>query len=219
MASADKNGERVSSVSGSRLQSRKPPNLSITIPPPETAAPDEHASMLPQIVDPLARGRAFRHPDEVDRPHAPHPPLTPGVLSLTSFTSVRSGHLPRRKRMSVAHMSFQAASALLKGRSVLDAAAPRCRVVKRSFAYPSFLEEDAVDGADTFDSSFFKRGPGGGAGCSPEKSARANTCTFHFPPDAPAWPAFDLSGGGRTGDQDASRCLCVSATPPHPRKK
>lgn len=71
-----------------------------------------------QIVDPLARGRAFRHPDEVDRPHAPHPPLTPGVLSLTSFTSVRSGHshLPRRKRMSVAHMSFQAASALLKVR-------------------------------------------------------------------------------------------------------
>ncbi|XP_014306276.1 inactive rhomboid protein 2 [Myotis lucifugus] len=263
MASADKNGESVSSVSGSRLQSRKPPNLSITIPPPETAAPDEHTSMLPQrprnptflksvslqeprgrwhegsekrpgfrrqaslsqsirkgtaqwfgvsgdwelerqhwqrrslhhcsvrygrlkascqrdlelpsqdvpsfqdsespkpckmpkIVDPLARGRAFRHPDEVDRPHAPHPPLTPGVLSLTSFTSVRSGHLPRRKRMSVAHMSFQAASALLKGRSVLDAAGPRCRVVKRSFAYPSFLEEDAVDGADTFDSSFFK---------------------------------------------------------------
>lgn len=71
-----------------------------------------------QIVDPLARGRAFRHPDEVDRPHAPHPPLTPGVLSLTSFTSVRSGHsyLPRRKRMSVAHMSLQAASALLKVR-------------------------------------------------------------------------------------------------------
>lgn len=36
-------------MSGSRLQSRKPPNLSITIPPPETAAPDEHASMLPQV--------------------------------------------------------------------------------------------------------------------------------------------------------------------------
>uniref|UniRef100_A0A8C9JZ47 Inactive rhomboid protein n=1 Tax=Panthera tigris altaica TaxID=74533 RepID=A0A8C9JZ47_PANTA len=213
MASADKNGESVSSVSSSRLQSRKPPNLSITIPPPETAAPGEQASMLPQvkgqparalgstksqpvlpqrprnpayvksvslqeprgrwqegssekrpgfrrqIVDPLARGRAFRHPDEVDRPHAPHPPLTPGVLSLTSFTSVRSGysHLPRRKRMSVAHMSFQAAAALLKGRSVLDATGQRCRVIKRSFAYPSFLEEDVVDGADTFDSSFFSK--------------------------------------------------------------
>ncbi|ELW68284.1 Inactive rhomboid protein 2 [Tupaia chinensis] len=239
-------------VPTTRLQSRKPPNLSITIPPPEAQAPGEQDSMLaeeprgrwqdngsekrpgfrrqaslsqsirkgtaqwfgvssdwdgkrqhwqrrslhhcsvrygrlkascqrdlelpsqevpsfqgtespkpckmPKIVDPLARGRAFRHPDEVDRPHAPHPPLTPGVLSLTSFTSVRSGcsHLPRRKRMSVAHMSFQAAAALLRGRSVLDAAGQRCRVVKRSFACPSFLEEDVVDGADTLDSSFFK---------------------------------------------------------------
>uniref|UniRef100_A0A8C6I6Q5 Inactive rhomboid protein n=1 Tax=Mus spicilegus TaxID=10103 RepID=A0A8C6I6Q5_MUSSI len=292
MASADKNGSNLPSVSGSRLQSRKPPNLSITIPPPESQAPGEQDSMLPerrknpaylksvslqeprgrwqegaekrpgfrrqaslsqsirkstaqwfgvsgdwegkrqnwhrrslhhcsvhygrlkascqrelelpsqevpsfqgtespkpckmpkvgplevtgskwlsqglgnivhphllQIVDPLARGRAFRHPDEVDRPHAAHPPLTPGVLSLTSFTSVRSGysHLPRRKRISVAHMSFQAAAALLKGRSVLDATGQRCRHVKRSFAYPSFLEEDAVDGADTFDSSFFSK--------------------------------------------------------------
>uniref|UniRef100_A0A2K5TX09 Inactive rhomboid protein n=1 Tax=Macaca fascicularis TaxID=9541 RepID=A0A2K5TX09_MACFA len=267
MASADKNGGSVSSVSSSRLQSRKPPNLSITIPPPEkeNQAPGEQDSMLPErknpaylksvslqeprsrwqessekrpgfrrqaslsqsirkgaaqwfgvsgdwegqrqqwqrrslhhcsvrygrlkascqrdlelpsqeapsfqgtespkpckmpkIVDPLARGRAFRHPEEMDRPHAPHPPLTPGVLSLTSFTSVRSGysHLPRRKRMSVAHMSFQAAAALLKGRSVLDATGQRCRVIKRSFAFPSFLEEDAVDGADTFDSSFFSK--------------------------------------------------------------
>lgn len=81
---------------------------------------------LLQIVDPLARGRAFRHPDEVDRPHAAHPPLTPGVLSLTSFTSVRSGysHLPRRKRISVAHMSFQAAAALLKVRSGLKDVCP-----------------------------------------------------------------------------------------------
>ncbi|XP_063655416.1 inactive rhomboid protein 2 isoform X5 [Pan troglodytes] len=267
MASADKNGGSVSSVSSSRLQSRKPPNLSITIPPPEkeTQAPGEQDSMLPErknpaylksvslqeprsrwqessekrpgfrrqaslsqsirkgaaqwfgvsgdwegqrqhwqrrslhhcsvrygrlkascqrdlelpsqealsfqgtespkpckmpkIVDPLARGRAFRHPEEMDRPHAPHPPLTPGVLSLTSFTSVRSGysHLPHRKRMSVAHMSLQAAAALLKGRSVLDATGQRCRVVKRSFAFPSFLEEDVVDGADTFDSSFFSK--------------------------------------------------------------
>ncbi|XP_014387223.1 PREDICTED: inactive rhomboid protein 2 [Myotis brandtii] len=209
MASADKNGESVSSVSGSRLQSRKPPNLSITIPPPETAAPDEHASMLPQrprnptflksvsLQEPRGRWHegsekrpGFRRQASLSQsirncmhtcainshiaspvhtwarsapvtpPHARalcYPPLTPGVLSLTSFTSVRSGHLPRRKRMSVAHMSFQAASALLKGRSVLDAAGPRCRVVKRSFAYPSFLEEDAVDGADTFDSSFFSK--------------------------------------------------------------
>uniref|UniRef100_A0A8C8SW13 Inactive rhomboid protein n=1 Tax=Pelusios castaneus TaxID=367368 RepID=A0A8C8SW13_9SAUR len=74
---------------------------------------------MPKIVDPLARGRPFRHPDEVDRPRTPHPvlpPQTPGVLSLTSFTSVRSGYtrLPRRKRESVAHMSFRAATAIIK---------------------------------------------------------------------------------------------------------
>ena len=60
------------------------------------------------------------------RRSAPHPPLTPGVLSLTSFTSVRSGysHLPRRKRISVAHMSFQAAAALLKVRIPLPSLLP-----------------------------------------------------------------------------------------------
>lgn len=70
-------------------------------------------------MDPLARGRPFRHPDETDRPHTPHhvlPPLTPGVVSLASFNSIRSGYgrLPRRKRESVAHMSFKAAAALLR---------------------------------------------------------------------------------------------------------
>lgn len=93
---------------------------------------------LLQIVDPLARGRAFRHPDEVDRPHAPHPPLTPGVLSLTSFTSVRSGysHLPRRKRISVAHMSFQAAAALLKVRPTLKDVCPHPWQALSSHIYP-----------------------------------------------------------------------------------
>ncbi|KAM9000982.1 inactive rhomboid protein 2 [Sarcophilus harrisii] len=117
------------------------------------------ACKMPKIVDPLARGRAFRHPDEVDRHHPPLPPLTPGVLSLSSFTSVRSGysHLPRRKRMSVAQMSFHAAAALLKGRSVLEPTGQKRRVIKRSFACPSFHEEDVVDGVDTFDSSFFSK--------------------------------------------------------------
>ncbi|XP_069050711.1 inactive rhomboid protein 2 [Lepisosteus oculatus] len=117
---------------------------------------------LPKIVDPLARGRAFRYPDETDRPHTPHPghpPLTPGVTSLSSFSSVRSGYarLPRRKRESVARMSFRAAAALLKGRPVLPSAQPRCSVPRRSFARPSWLEEDTVDAADTFDSSFFSK--------------------------------------------------------------
>ncbi|NWR54356.1 RHDF2 protein, partial [Bucorvus abyssinicus] len=117
---------------------------------------------MPKIVDPLARGRPFRHPEESDRPHTPHhvlPPLTPGVVSLASFNSVRSGYsrLPRRKRESVAHMSFKAAAALLRGRSVLEPLAPKQRSNKRSFMYPSFMDEDMVDGADTLDSSFFSK--------------------------------------------------------------
>ncbi|KAM9515565.1 inactive rhomboid protein 2 [Guaruba guarouba] len=116
---------------------------------------------MPKIVDPLARGRPFRHPDDTDRPHTPHhvlPPLTPGVVSLASFNSIRSGYsrLPRRKRESVAHMSFKAAAALLRGRSVLEPLAPKQRN-KRSFMYPSFMDEDMVDAADTLDSSFFSK--------------------------------------------------------------
>lgn len=73
----------------------------------------------PQIVDPLARGRAFRYPDETDRPpRTPHTgPVTPGFTSLSSFTSQRSGgyaRLPQRKRESVARMSIRAASNLLR---------------------------------------------------------------------------------------------------------
>ncbi|XP_050775205.1 inactive rhomboid protein 2 [Gopherus flavomarginatus] len=117
---------------------------------------------MPKIVDPLARGRPFRHPDEVDRPRTPHPvlpPQTPGVLSMTSFTSVRSGYtrLPRRKRESVAHMSFRAAAAIIKGRSVLEPSASKHRGNKRSFLYPSILDEDMVDAADMLDSSFFSK--------------------------------------------------------------
>ncbi|XP_065271785.1 inactive rhomboid protein 2 [Emys orbicularis] len=264
MSSSDKNGGSRSSTSSSRLQSRKPPDLSITIPPVELQEESnpkplknpvyqksvslqeprgkrdenvlerrpgfhrqtslsqsirkgtaqwfgvssdwegkrehwqrksrQHCSMrygklkapyrdmelpsqevpsfqgtespkpckLPKIVDPLARGRPFRHPDEVDRPRTPHPvlpPQTPGVLSLTSFTSVRSGYtrLPRRKRESVAHMSFRAAAAILKGRSVLEPSASKQRGNKRSFLYPSIPDEDMVDAADTLDSSFFSK--------------------------------------------------------------
>ncbi|XP_069728547.1 inactive rhomboid protein 2 [Phaenicophaeus curvirostris] len=117
---------------------------------------------MPKIVDPLARGRPFRHPEEVDRPHTPHhvlPPVTPGVVSLASFNSIRSSYnrLPRRKRVSVAHMSFKAAAALLRGRSALEPLAPKQRSNKRSFVYPSFMDEDIVDAADTLDSSFFSK--------------------------------------------------------------
>ncbi|TKS68826.1 Inactive rhomboid protein 2 [Collichthys lucidus] len=77
---------------------------------------------MPKIVDPLARGRAFRCPDETDSrsPRTPQipqgGPVTPGLTSLSSFTSQRSGYsrFPRRKRESVARMSIRAASNLMR---------------------------------------------------------------------------------------------------------
>lgn len=70
-----------------------------------------------QIVDPLARGRAFRMVEEVDGLSVPQTPITPGTASLCSFSSSRSAlnRLPRRrKRESVAVMSLKAAAALMK---------------------------------------------------------------------------------------------------------
>lgn len=81
--------------------------------PPTPASPP-----LRQIIDPLARGRAFRMADDTaDGLSTPHTPITPGAASLCSFSSSRSGfnRLPRRrKRESVAKMSFRAAAALVK---------------------------------------------------------------------------------------------------------
>uniref|UniRef100_A0A8C2DHD8 Inactive rhomboid protein n=1 Tax=Cyprinus carpio TaxID=7962 RepID=A0A8C2DHD8_CYPCA len=110
------------------------------------------AARMPKIVDPLARGRQFRY-EESERPRTPHtayPPLTPGVTSLCSFTSQRSGYtrFPRRKRESVARMSLRAASNLLKSGRGFQ---------RRSFARPSWLEDDTVDTADTSDSVFFSK--------------------------------------------------------------
>lgn len=45
---------------------------------------------------------------------------------------------------------------LPKGRSVLEPLAPKRRS-KRSFLYPSFMDEDMVDAPDTLDSSFFSK--------------------------------------------------------------
>lgn len=151
---------------------------------------------MPKIVDPLARGRPFRHPDETDRPHTPHhvlPPLTPGVVSLASFNSARSGYgrLPRRKRESVAHMSFRAAAALLRGRSALEPLAQKRRSNKRSFVYPSFMDEDVVDAADTLDSSFFN-GPARRDLLHAGRRLRVAASLGHL-------PAHALGGGGRQG--------------------
>ncbi|XP_036796519.1 inactive rhomboid protein 2 isoform X3 [Oncorhynchus mykiss] len=120
------------------------------------------ANKMPKIVDPLARGRAFRYPDETDRPpRTPHTgPVTPGFTSLSSFTSQRSGgyaRLPQRKRESVARMSIRAASNLLRGRSGLVGSQTGRSFPRRSFARPSWLEEDTVDSADTHGSVFFSK--------------------------------------------------------------
>lgn len=76
-------------------------------------------SLCCQIIDPLARGRAFRVVEDCDGCNVPPTPATPGAASLCSFTSSRSGfgRWPRRrKRESVAKMSFRAAAALVKVR-------------------------------------------------------------------------------------------------------
>uniref|UniRef100_A0A9J7X2I3 Inactive rhomboid protein n=1 Tax=Cyprinus carpio carpio TaxID=630221 RepID=A0A9J7X2I3_CYPCA len=110
------------------------------------------------IVDPLARGRAFRMVEEVDGYSVPQTPMTPGGASLWSFNSSRSGlnRIPRRrKRESVAKMSFRAAAALVKGRSLREGTLRRAH--RRSFTPASFIEEDVVDFPDELDTSFFAR--------------------------------------------------------------
>lgn len=128
--------------------------------------PAHSAQKMKKIVDPLARGRAFRGADEMDSrsPKTPHTaqsgPITPGVTSLSSFTSQRSGYsrFPRRKRESVARMSIRAASNLLRGQGGLIGSQTGCSFPKRSFIRPSWMDEDTVDSADTSHSLFFGKG-------------------------------------------------------------
>ncbi|XP_034043281.1 inactive rhomboid protein 2-like [Thalassophryne amazonica] len=117
---------------------------------------------MPKIVDPLARGRPFRYPEE-GSPRTPLTthgvPITPGVTSLSSFTSQRScySRYPRRKRESVARMSIRAASNLLRGRSGLAGSQTGRSFHKKSFIRPSWMDEDTVDSADTSESVFFSK--------------------------------------------------------------
>ncbi|XP_077057198.1 inactive rhomboid protein 1 isoform X1 [Siphateles boraxobius] len=125
-------------------------------PPPLYVPPTQHG--MQRIVDPLARGRAFRNVEEVDGLSIPQTPITPCAASLCSFTSSRSGfNRPprRRKRESVAKMGFRAAAALVKGRSLREGTVRRMQ--RRSFAAASFLDEDTVDFPDELDTSFFAK--------------------------------------------------------------
>ncbi|XP_048090018.1 inactive rhomboid protein 1 isoform X2 [Alosa alosa] len=134
-------------------------NLSMTsteTPPPLYVPATQHG--MQKIVDPLARGRAFRMVEEVDGFSVPHTPITPGAASLCSFASSRSGFgrpTRRRKRESVAKMSFRAAAALVKGRSLREDTHRRTH--RRSFTPASFMEEDTLDFPDELDTSFFTR--------------------------------------------------------------
>ncbi|KAK1882134.1 Inactive rhomboid protein 1, partial [Dissostichus eleginoides] len=118
-------------------------------------------------------------------------PVTPGTASLCSFSSSRSAlnRLPRRrKRESVAVMSLKAAAALMKGRTIGDGAAGRCR--KRSFMPPSFFEDDTIDFPDDLDTSFFTR-----EGLHDELSSYADD-VFETPSEAAIDPLdeSDLTG-------------------------
>ncbi|CAM9110382.1 unnamed protein product [Lampetra planeri] len=144
------------------LHSQDNLSLASTETPPPLYLPPQHPSHqhhgMQRIVDPLARGRAFRMVEEVDAGSVPQTPITPGTASLCSFSSSRSAlnRLPRRrKRESVAVMSLKAAAALMKGRTRGESAAGRCR--RRSFMPPSFFEDDTVDFPDDLDTSFFTR--------------------------------------------------------------
>ncbi|XP_069875833.1 inactive rhomboid protein 1 isoform X2 [Dipodomys merriami] len=150
-------------------------------PPPLYVGPCQLG--MQKIIDPLARGRAFRLADDAaDGPSVPHTPITPGAASLCSFSSSRSGfnRFPRRrKRESVAKMSFRAAAALVKvgGGRGWSRGGGGCRVLRRpprpqgrvvregtlrraqrrSFTPASFLEEDTADFPEELDTSFFAR--------------------------------------------------------------
>ncbi|OCT63990.1 hypothetical protein XELAEV_18045088mg [Xenopus laevis] len=134
-------------------------NISLTsteTPPPLYVGPTQFN--MQKIIDPLARGRAFRMVDDNDGYSMPHTPITPGAASLCSFTSSRSGfgrYPRRRKKESVAKMSFRAAAALVKGRSIREGTLRR--VPRRSFTPASFMEEDTMDFPDELDTSFFAR--------------------------------------------------------------
>ncbi|XP_035468775.1 inactive rhomboid protein 1 isoform X1 [Scophthalmus maximus] len=144
------------------LHSQDNLSLASTETPPPIYLPPLHPSHhhygMQRIVDPLARGRAFRMVEEVGGFSVPQTPLTPGTASLCSFSSSRSAlnRLPRRrKRESVAVMSLKAAAALMKGRTLGESTAGRHR--RRSFMPPSFFEDDTVDFSDDLDTSFFTR--------------------------------------------------------------
>ncbi|XP_078257735.1 inactive rhomboid protein 2-like [Rhinoraja longicauda] len=94
------------------------------------------------IGEPLCQGHSSRCCSRDQQPSLPPSPDT-------------GYHRSPRMRDSVAQMSLRAAAAVLAGKPVLESS--RCRVVRRSFVYPSVVEEDPFGGADTLDYAFFRK--------------------------------------------------------------
>ncbi|XP_051888626.1 inactive rhomboid protein 2-like isoform X2 [Pristis pectinata] len=115
-----------------------------------------HSQKSPTVGDAFCQGQSSQCSNTMDQ----YPTLLPSPTPQTLLGSLRSSHtecrrFPPRKRDSVARMSLRAATAILTGQPVLESS--RTRRVRRSFAYPSYLEEDPVDGADALDYSFFSK--------------------------------------------------------------
>uniref|UniRef100_A0A3B3Q9M0 Inactive rhomboid protein n=1 Tax=Paramormyrops kingsleyae TaxID=1676925 RepID=A0A3B3Q9M0_9TELE len=146
---------KAQALRGMELSSQDSVSLASAETPPPLYLPGPQHGMQ-KIVDPLARGRAFRMVEDGEGFSAPQTPMTPGGTSVCSATSSRSGlnRLPRRrKRESVAKMSFRAAAALVKGRSLREGAS--FRLQRRSFSPAGFLDDENLDLPEDLDTSFF----------------------------------------------------------------
>ncbi|XP_048847857.1 inactive rhomboid protein 1-like isoform X1 [Brienomyrus brachyistius] len=146
---------KAQALRGMELSSQDSVSLASAETPPPLYLPGPQHGMQ-KIVDPLARGRAFRMVEDGEGLSAPQTPMTPGGTSVCSATSSRSGlnRLPRRrKRESVAKMSFRAAAALVKGRPLREGTS--FRLQRRSFSPAGFLDDENLDLPEDLDTSFF----------------------------------------------------------------
>ncbi|KAG5832172.1 hypothetical protein ANANG_G00288280 [Anguilla anguilla] len=151
------------------LSSQDNLSLTSTETPPPLYVPASQRGMQ-KIVDPLARGRAFRMPEEADGHSVPQTPATPGGASLCSLASSRSGaarlpatqegvrrqdELPSRRRAGQGEVGGQTALDA-EGRPLREGTV--CRTQRRSFTPSFFLEEEeGVEMPEELDTSFFTK--------------------------------------------------------------
>ncbi|XP_072882677.1 inactive rhomboid protein 2-like isoform X5 [Hemitrygon akajei] len=109
----------------------------------------------PTVADSSFQGQSSQYSNTTDQCLTLLPSPTPQT-ALGSFGNVHSEccRFPPRKRDSVVRMSLRAATAVLTGQPLLESSRSR---VRRSFAYPSYLEEETVGGVDPLEYSFFTK--------------------------------------------------------------